>query len=162
MQEIRSIRIRKEALKFASSHMTVFPDGSKEALHGHQYVPTVELRYTADLMVPFSEVKSAMRVISVKWDEKVLLAAKNSHFKILKQDQKSIHFILCKKEYQIPLDEVELLPITNVTCEELAQLYSKLFAEEFLRQSNILKKCHSFAIEIEESPGQSAKVETFV
>jgi hypothetical protein len=34
MLESYGIRIRKDALKFAASHMTVFPDGSKGALHG--------------------------------------------------------------------------------------------------------------------------------
>ena len=37
MLDSYEIRIRKEALKFAASHMTVFPDGTKEALHGHNY-----------------------------------------------------------------------------------------------------------------------------
>jgi 6-pyruvoyltetrahydropterin/6-carboxytetrahydropterin synthase len=31
------IHIRKENIKFSSAHMTVFPDGTKEALHGHNY-----------------------------------------------------------------------------------------------------------------------------
>jgi hypothetical protein len=31
------IYIRKEALKFSAAHMTVFPDGTKERLHGHNY-----------------------------------------------------------------------------------------------------------------------------
>ena len=29
------IHIRKDHLKFAAAHMTVFPDGGKECLHGH-------------------------------------------------------------------------------------------------------------------------------
>ena len=31
------LHIRKEALKFSAAHMTVFPDGTKESLHGHNY-----------------------------------------------------------------------------------------------------------------------------
>jgi hypothetical protein len=34
MLESYGIRIRKDALTFAASRMTVFPDGSKRALHG--------------------------------------------------------------------------------------------------------------------------------
>ena len=64
MPEHVEIRIRKEALKFAAAHMTVFPDGTKEALHGHQYLPTLTVRVkdaSFEKMLPFSEFKSAMK-----------------------------------------------------------------------------------------------------
>ena len=44
MPESYEIRIRKDSLKFAASHMTVFPDGTKESLHGHNYVPSLTVR----------------------------------------------------------------------------------------------------------------------
>ena len=154
MPEIFTIRIQKEALKFASSHMTVFPDGTKEALHGHQYMPRVTIGMSDETMLPFVTVKSAMKKISDCWDEKLLLAEQNKHFKMIQKTKKQIDFTLCKKEYSIPADEVELLPIQNVTCECLAQLYSNLLVEAlpFLRQKPIL----FWTVEVDESPGQGA------
>ena len=162
MPEIFTIRIRKEALKFASSHMTVFPDGSKEALHGHHYVPTVSVSHEVIVpgtkrfkkMIPFSEIKAAMKKICARWDEKVLLAENNPYFKNLKTTKKLIHFSVCDKEYMLPLDEVELLPVANITCEELAKLYSELLfkALPLLSEKPVL----TVTVDIEESPGQGA------
>ena len=37
------IHIARPEFKFSCAHMTVFPDGSKERLHGHNYIVVVEL-----------------------------------------------------------------------------------------------------------------------
>ena len=157
MPESFEIRIRKEALKFASSHMTVFPDGSKEALHGHHYVPSVSIRVreaTYKKMLPFAEVKAAMKKLAALWDERVLIATENPHFKLVKKSRDSIEFVLCKKRYLLPREEVVLLKIDNVTCEALAQAYYEFLEMEldWQKDKNIL----SVSVYIEESPGQGA------
>ena len=38
-----SILIEKEYLKFSCAHFLIFPDGSKERLHGHNYQVTAEV-----------------------------------------------------------------------------------------------------------------------
>jgi 6-pyruvoyltetrahydropterin/6-carboxytetrahydropterin synthase len=149
------IRIRKEAHKFAASHMTVFPDGSKEALHGHQYLPTVKIAVQeVDLknMIPFSDVKVAMKKIAKFWDEKVLLATENPYFKISKKSKTEVDFVLCKKRYVIPADEIVFLDTDNITCENLSKVYFDLLERELglTRNQNIL----SISVDIEESPGQ--------
>ncbi len=154
MPEITEIRIRKEALKFAASHMTVFADGSKESLHGHHYVPTVRITLkdtSFAKMIAFSEIKAAMKKIAQLWDEKVLLAVQNPFFKIKKNSRTSISFTLCKKEYLLPSDEVVLLRVDNITCENLARAYY-----EFLNMELDFKKFKSVTVDIEESAGQGA------
>jgi 6-pyruvoyltetrahydropterin/6-carboxytetrahydropterin synthase len=157
MPQTTEIRIQKQALKFASSHMTVFPDGTKEAIHGHQYLPTVTLRVrdaSFKKMIAFSEVKTAMKKLAQLWDEKLLLATENPYFKVVKKTKTSIEFDLCKKRYVIPADEVVLLKIDNITCEALAHAYFQFLEMEWdgLRDKNIL----SVSVYIEESPGQGA------
>ena len=158
MPEHVEIRIRKEALKFASAHMTVFPDGTKEALHGHQYQPTVSLRVkdaSFKKMLPFSEVKTAMKKIALLWDEKVLLATENPHYQKIKQTKDSLEFTLCKKHYLLPKDEVVLLKVDNITCEQLAHAYFEFLnaeLESIFEDKNLI----SVEVYIEESPGQGA------
>ena len=158
MPEQFEIRIRKEALKFAAAHMTVFKDGTKEALHGHQYLPTLTLALkssTFDDMVPFSDFKKAMKKIAIAWDEKVLLATENPHYKKIKQTRDSLEFTLCKKRYLLPRDEVVLLKTDNITCESLARAYFTHLSEELKKEfadQNVL----SIQVYIEESPGQGA------
>ena len=38
-----SIDIQKEAFKFSAAHFLIFPDGSAERLHGHNYRVYVEI-----------------------------------------------------------------------------------------------------------------------
>ena len=156
-QKVYEIRIRKDALKFASSHMTVFSDGTKEALHGHHYQPTVSIQFqdaSFKKMIPFSDVKLGMKKIAALWDEKVLLATQNPYFKIIKKTKDSFEFSLCKKKYLLPKDEVVLLKVDNITCEALAEAYFE-FLEMELDLFEI-ENITSVSVYIEESPGQGA------
>lgn len=157
MPELYSIRIRKEALKFAAAHMTVFPDGTKEALHGHQYMPTVTVSMIENEfkeMIPFSEIKKGMTAIAKEWDEKILLATQNPYFKVIKKTKSSLDFTLCKKRYVLPVEEVVLLETQNITCEDLAKVYF----ERLYSKVRALKKAEimGVSVDIEESPGQGA------
>jgi 6-pyruvoyltetrahydropterin/6-carboxytetrahydropterin synthase len=158
MPEHVEIRIRKEALKFAAAHMTVFPDGTKEALHGHHYVPTLTLGVrdsSFKAMLPFADLKIAMKKIAALWDEKVLIATENPHYQKIKQTKDSLEFTLCKKRYLLPRDEVVQLKIDNVTCEELARAYFEFLASE-LDEVFLDKNILYVKVYIEESPGQGA------
>lgn len=155
MPEGYEIRIRREALKFASAHMTVFPDGSKESLHGHNYQPTVTLRFkdpSFRKMIIFSDVKESMKKLALLWDEKVLLATQNPFFKLIRKNTREIEFLLCKKRYVLPADEVVLLKIENVTCENLARAYFDFLKADldFIQKKTI----SGITVLIEESPGQ--------
>ena len=157
LQKIYEIRIRKDALKFASSHMTVFQDGTKESLHGHHYQPTVSVWFedaSFKKMIAFAEIKAGMKKIAALWDEKVLLATENPHYKKMKQTKDSLEFTLCKKKYLLPIDEVVLLKSDNITCESLAKSYYHFLEMELDLFDD--KNINSVSVYIEESPGQGA------
>lgn len=154
------IHIRKEALKFSAAHMTIFPDGSKEALHGHNYQVSVEIVFKeADELpfIAFSEIKAAVRQVCENWDEKVLLAERTPHFKLLKSDDVQTEFELCKNFYSLPTDEIVRLPVDNITSEALALVMGhKVFGDlhASLKKSSVKK----FILKVEESPGQGASL----
>jgi 6-pyruvoyltetrahydropterin/6-carboxytetrahydropterin synthase len=158
MPEQYELRIRKEALKFSASHMTVFTDGSKEALHGHQYQPSLTVVVkdaNFENLVPFSRFKDAMRKIAALWDEKVLLATRNPFYEKIRTTRSSHEFKLCGKRYVIPTDETVLLGIDNVTCEGLARAYFEFLRaemDEWFDDPNLI----SCTVLIEEAPGQGA------
>jgi 6-pyruvoyltetrahydropterin/6-carboxytetrahydropterin synthase len=158
VSESYEIRVRKDALKFAASHMTVFPDGTKESLHGHNYVPslTVKVREASfEATIPFSRLKAGMRKIAAAWDEKVLVATRNPYHETLRNDGREFEFRLCGKRYVLPTDEVVLLETDNISCETLARAYFDILSDELgdeLRSPNIL----SVSVFIEETPGQGA------
>ena len=171
-QESCRIHIHKEALKFSSAHMTVFPDGTKEALHGHNYTTTVSLDLidtSLKQMVSFSEIKKEIRAICEAWDEKVLLPGKCPFFEIKGQAaggaeaggandtlrSGELEFYLCDKRYVLPSEEAVLLPIDNVTSERLAEEFCRLFVER-LKTRSLLEKFTGIQVNIEETPGQGA------
>lgn len=155
------IHIRKQALKFSVAHMTVFPDGTKEALHGHNYEVDVtiglkDIRFKK--MISFSVFKAAIKSICELWDEKVLLATENPYFEIESQTKRELEFALCKKRYRLPTEECVLLPIDNVVCETLADEFLRLLQAKIEKSAEAKHAVNLLSVRIDESPGQGATV----
>ena len=150
------ISIAREQYKFSCAHMTVFPDGTKERLHGHNYMIAVALEMDTvelDAMIPFAPLKAALSDICAAWKERVLLAAHNTRFEIVRDDSE-LEFRLCGERYVLPRGDALLLPIDNITVEALAAHVAALL---HARLSTMLG-AHVSALEttVEESPGQGS------
>jgi 6-pyruvoyltetrahydropterin/6-carboxytetrahydropterin synthase len=149
------ISIAREQYKFSCAHMTVFADGTKERLHGHNYTVAVALdveRIELDAMLPFAPIKAALAELCAAWKEHVLLAAKNPFFHVVRDDGVELELTLCGERYVMPRGDALLLPIDNISVEALAahvanQLRGKLAAAGVAR---------ALEVTIEESPGQGA------
>jgi len=150
------ISIARDQYKFSVAHMTVFPDGTKERLHGHNYTVALAIEVSQiDLpsMIPFAPIKAAIGELCAEWKERVLLAAKNPHFALLRDDTE-IEFTLCGERYVLPRQDALLLPIDNISVEALASHVATLL----LSKLTVLDGDHVKALEvtIEEYPGQGA------
>ncbi|MEZ4362088.1 MAG: 6-carboxytetrahydropterin synthase [Kofleriaceae bacterium] len=152
------ITIARDQYKFSCAHMTVFPDGTKERLHGHNYTLALALELSDTSfakIIPFSSIRAALAETCAAWKERVLLAQHNPHFHVERHDEQEIEFRLCGKRYVLPAEDILLLPIDNVAVEPLAG-----HCVEVLRQrlEPILKLPHVRALEVTvaESPGQGA------
>jgi 6-pyruvoyltetrahydropterin/6-carboxytetrahydropterin synthase len=149
------IVIAREQYKFSCAHMTVFPDGTKERLHGHNYtiavavdVASVELA----AMIPFAGIKASLAELCAAWKEHVLLAARNPHLVILRDDTE-LELTLCGRRYAMPREDALLLPIDNVSAEALAAHVAGLLGERIAALSpNVL----ALEVTVEEVPGQGA------
>ena len=117
------IVVAREQYKFSCAHMTVFPDGTKERLHGHNYQLGAVLELT-DVgfaqMIPFAAIKDALAAICKQFRERVLLAEANPLMQIVKDDAEELEARVCGKRYVFPREDVLLLPIDNVSAEALA------------------------------------------
>lgn len=148
------ILIARDTYKFSAAHMTVFPDGTKERLHGHNYTFGVELevdRVDFASMIPFSAIKSILAGLTAEWKERVFLATANPFFKLVRDTPAEIEITLCGQRYVFPRADVLLLPIDNISVEALSSHVASVLAERIPRD-------HIFAltVRIEESPGQGA------
>ena len=151
------ISIAREQYKVSCAHMTVFPDGTKERLHGHNYTIAIALevdRIDLPAMLPFSPIKAALGELCAAWKEHVLIAAHNPHFKLLRDDTE-LELTLCGERYVMPRGDALLLPIDNISVEALASHIAEILRE---RLATELSGAHVRALEItvEESPGQGA------
>lgn len=137
--------------------MTVFPDGTKERLHGHNYTVAVAIevdRIDLTAMIPFAPIKAAIGELCAAWKERVLLATKNPFF-VLVRDEDELELTLCGERYVMPRQDALLLPIDNISVEALAAHIAQLLRE---RLATELAAPHVLALEVtvEESPGQGA------
>lgn len=139
--------------------MTVFPDGTKERMHGHHYQVALEIGVRgAKLkdMVAFQVIKDSAREICETWDEHLLIAAKCRFFRRFSAGKGQYAFELCGKAYSLPAEDVVELATENITTEGLAEVFlGELRAR--LRKSRTLPKLKSIGVIIEESPGQGAQ-----
>jgi 6-pyruvoyltetrahydropterin/6-carboxytetrahydropterin synthase len=153
------ISIQKEALKFSSAHMTVFPDGTKESIHGHNFRTRITLGTTVsnlENMLPFKDIKEKLTIICDEWDEKLLLAKDCRFFKILRNSSNSIEFELCKKRYLVPSDELCLLETDNITTESLAKIATEKFIKLYGKSRLKSQKVIWVQLQIEEIQGQGS------
>lgn len=156
-----SLHVRKDYLKFSVAHMTIFPDGSKESLHGHNYQVelTVELAASAFAsMLSYGTFKQALRKVCANWDEKILLAGANQWLEVLPAAAHEYAFRLCGKRYILPADEVVMLNVDNITTENLAQVLFERFWEELSSDASIdwQQRITAISLRVDESQGQGA------
>jgi len=149
-----SLRLAKEDFAFAAAHFTLFGDHSAERLHGHNYRVRAELlgpELDSDgLLVAVAPVKTRIRAICAALDERILIPEKSLRL-ALRREVGSLEVRLGERVYRFPADEVVLLPLSNITIEELARHVWELLAPSLART-----RVRRLRIEVEESAGQSA------
>ncbi len=152
------LRITKQRLKFSAAHFTLFQEG-RERLHGHNY--TVGIEVMADHMnegflINFSDLKDFLMAICHTLDEKFLLpeSPRITH----RIEAHTLFFQFENEEFSMPLEDVMVLPIENITCEALAlYFFQKLQTQrERWDPSHCIKRVRLW---IEETPGQCAGVD---
>jgi 6-pyruvoyltetrahydropterin/6-carboxytetrahydropterin synthase len=153
------IVLAREQYKFSCAHMTVFADGTKERLHGHNYTIAVAIevdRVELQAMIPFAPLKTAVAELCAAWKEHLLVATKNPFFELVRDDRE-LEFRLCGERYALPRGDALLLPIDNISVEALAAHVAELLRERIAT----LDAAHVRAIEVtvSESPGQGASCE---
>lgn len=147
------ILIARPEHKFSCAHMTVFPDGTKERLHGHNYTVGVAIEVASielSRMIPFAPIKAAIVEICRAWRERVLIAGRNPHLVIV-HDGDELELTLCGQRYVFPRGDVLILPIDNISVEALAAHVAAL-----LRDRVAAAGAARLEVTVEESPGQGA------
>ncbi|MCP4907544.1 MAG: 6-carboxytetrahydropterin synthase [bacterium] len=115
--------MHKEYFKFSCAHFLIFPDGSKERLHGHNYYVDAKIEgqlTDKGIVIDFTQVKPVIRELCDSLDEYWLVPGEHSGLTVEPHDDG--HTEICYREcrYLVPSDEIIVLPINNTSAENLA------------------------------------------
>jgi GTP cyclohydrolase I len=153
--DVVTISLGKEDMKFSAGHFTVFGGANRERLHGHNFSVSAEVSFAPKsasdgLMVDYGVLKRQLRQLCAAWDEALLLPARNPHLRVEHGSSSTnasgevVRVVFGERAasrpagsamlagdeaFELPLQDVIVLPVTNVTGEEL----SRLLLEQFLK-----------------------------
>ncbi len=123
MEHRWSIALRKEDFRFSCAHFLIFPDGSKERLHGHNYQVSCRVEGALDghgLVIDFNQVKPLVRALCQAFDERWLVPQDNPLLDIRPGDDGHTEVRFKDRRYLVPSDEIVVLPLNNISVENLA------------------------------------------
>ncbi len=148
-----ALLLAKEDFKFAAAHFTLFPDGTGELLHGHNFRVRVTISGAEPddmgLLADVAVVKEHIRTLCDRLDEHTLIPEQSALLELREHDG-NLEIVFGERSYRLPADDVTLLPIRNVTIETLAKLVWDELAPT-LRGARI----DQLSVEVEETAGQS-------
>ena len=133
MARLATLHIDKQSHKFSAAHFTIFSATERERLHGHNY--GVSARIVAEMgdngfSADYNVYKRCLQALCDAHDEYVLLPDRSPWLDI-REEAGEYLATFAGKTLRFPSDETLLLPVVNVTVEELAHYF---LAETLARQ----------------------------
>lgn len=153
-----AIRLDKEAMKFSAGHFTIFGPGDRERLHGHNFKVSVVLHASVGedgLCFDYGIYKRKVVALCRAWNEYFLLPGRSP---LLRIEEAGDTVVAVFGEERIPFlrKDVLVLPITNVTVEELAaHLLERLAADPRALAGHGIE---AIELEVASGPGQGASM----
>ena len=156
-----SILMHKEYFKFSCAHFLIFPDGSKERLHGHNYQVTCEIHgelTDRGLVIDFKLAKPIVRALCDELDEHWLIPDQHPELTYSHRDDghTEVHYRNC--HYLAPSEEVIVLPLNNTSAENLATWLGKNIRERITERFGS-NKIQRLQVAVSETSGQHGTYE---
>lgn len=154
--ETWSIEIDKEYLKFSAAHFLIFPDGSAERLHGHNYRVFVEVDARLSrfgLVLDFKEVKPVIRQLVDSLDEHWILPGEHPTLQIERLPDGAYEVRYRERVYRAPAEDVIVLPINNTSAENFATWIGRELVRRLAERFSDVH-VRLLTVKVEETPGQ--------
>lgn len=155
MSRVATIELFKEYMNFSIGHFTVFSQNSRENLHGHNYhlyVSMITKINDEGLSFNYRLYKDKFHQLCKQIDETVVLAGKCKYLSFSENEKYHIVKFNDEELFFLKRDAV-ILPINNVTVEELSQW----FLDQIKKDKEELEKNHviGLTVKIFSGAGQS-------
>lgn len=150
------IHIEKDYLHFCSAHFITYDGHQCEALHGHNFGVRFNLHGPLDknnYVLDFIPAKKMLKKICDSLDHRVLLPAESKIVTVIREE-KSVYVEYQGKEYRLPVEDVVLLPLPNITSEKLAYYICQQMKETLSQVG--FTSFTLLEVEVSETPGQGA------
>lgn len=154
-----TIELFKEAMKFSAAHFTLFSRDSRERLHGHNfqvYVAVTMWRHPDGLTLDYRQLKNLILHLCSEWDEYLLLPTKSPYLTVTERE-KEVDVVFNDQKMCFLKDDVKLLPISNITVEELSYLFLQEIQAHPLIQK--LESIQAIKVKISSGNGQWGECE---
>jgi len=126
MRRLTTIDLFKEEMMFSAGHFTIFSATHRENLHGHNFDVALSIAGEVDestgMLADYDIYKRIMVDACKRWHETFLLPTR-SPFLVIGENEKGYIVARFDGEEMLFLKrDVSLLPVSNVSLEELARL----------------------------------------
>lgn len=153
---LTTIELFKEEMKFSAGHFTIFSATERENLHGHNF--TIRAALTGrvgpnGMMADYGPIKRELRGLCERWNETLLLPGASPYLTV-ERDEHEVRALYDGTTLRFLPRDVTVIPVANVTIEELA----RIFGEQLTAEPERLRSMAVEAIETKcaSGPGQWA------
>ncbi|WP_419419675.1 6-pyruvoyl trahydropterin synthase family protein [Legionella sp. D16C41] len=156
---LTTVELQKESMKFSAGHTTIFSATEREPLHGHMYGVYLALTTWVEengMTFDYRYYKERIHKLCRSLNQTFLMP-KYSPFLTISEDTEYYYFTFNHKKIPFLKEDVTLLPLTNITVEEL----SRWFVNELIKdQQELIKhRIEKVVVKVFSAPGQSASHE---
>lgn len=153
---LTTVELQKESMKFAAGHTTIFSATEREPLHGHWYGVYLALTTWVEengMTFDYRYYKERVHTLCRHLNQTFLMPTA-SPFLTMTEDEDYYYFTFNHKKIPFLKEDVTLLPLTNITVEEL----SRWFVNELIRDKDELNRhrIQRIVVKVFSAPGQSA------
>ena len=154
-----TVELQKEVMKFSAGHTTIFSATEREPLHGHMYSVYLGLTTWVEnngLNFDYRYYKKRILELCKYLNQTFLMPEYSPHLQRT-EDVEYYYFTFNHKKIPFLKEDVTLLPVTNITVEELA----RWFVEQLIEDKHELEKrqIEKVVVKVFSAPGQCASHE---
>lgn len=159
MPRVTHLEIHQAEFSFSAGHFTIFSATEREALHGHNYNVSIKFHFTIThngLAFDYRHYKKKINELCTSIDRHFLLPA---HSPYLALEEQADYWIAIFNQKKIPFlkEDVIILPLVNITIEELAYWFLEKIRESDTEFS--AHGIHGIELKVYNGPGQSASAQ---
>ena len=154
MPRLSTIELFNERMKFAAGHFTILPGPKRENLHGHNY--QVHACFTTiieddGMTFDYRFYKEKMLKICKSLNETTLIPGSSKYIRT-EDHGDYVHVFFNDEKLMFAKRDITILPITNVTVEELSNYIIGLLLQD--KDEILRNRLQKIKIKVFSAPGQ--------